>query len=90
MPAADTSQDVTVRFGQRESRSIPVPRVGSTCGANVPTRSVAVDVVQATRQTETDMVSVVVLARRPHVILGGAAAGMTSSLKCVVIPGVVH
>jgi hypothetical protein len=29
------------------------------------------------------------LARRPHVILGGAAIGMTSSLKCVVIPGVV-
>lgn len=87
--AADTSRDVTVRFGRRESRSIPVPRVGRTCGANVPTRSAAVDVVQATRQTETDMVSVVVLARRPHVILGGAAAGMTSSLKCVVIPGVV-
>jgi hypothetical protein len=83
------SLDVTVQFGGHESRTIFVPREGRACGADVPTRSVAVDVVQATRRTGADLVTVVVLARRPHVILGGAAVGMTSSLKCAVIPGVV-
>jgi hypothetical protein len=81
--------DVTVQFGGHESRTILVPQAGNTCGADVPTRSVAVDVVRAMRLTGADTVRVVVLARRPHVILAGAAVGMTSSLKCVVIPGVV-
>jgi S1-C subfamily serine protease len=86
---ANRSLDVTVQFGGHASRTILVPRDGRACGADVPTRSVAVDVVQATRRTGTDTVAIVMLARRPHVILGGAAIGMTSSLKCVVIPGVV-
>jgi hypothetical protein len=88
-PATNRSQDVTVRFGRRQSRSIPVPRDGRTCGADVPTRTVAVDVVQATRFTETETVTGVVLARQPHVLLAGTATGMTSTLRCVVIPGLV-
>jgi hypothetical protein len=88
-PAANRNQEVIVRFGRRESRRIPVPRDGRECGADVPTRNVEVDVVQGTRRTGTETVSIVVLARRPHVILGAAALGMTSSLKCAVIPGVV-
>jgi hypothetical protein len=86
---ANRSQDVTVLFGGHESRTILVPLEGRECGVGVPTRSVAVDVVQATRRTEADTVTFVVLARRPHVIVGGVASGMTSSLKCVVIPGIV-
>jgi hypothetical protein len=86
---ANRSLDVTVQFGGHESRMILVPQDGRVCGTDIPTRSVAVDVVKATRRTGADTVTVVVLARRPHVILGGAAVGMTSSLKCVVIPGVV-
>ena len=86
---ANRSLDVTVQFGGHESRMILVPQDGRVCGADIPTRSVAVDVVKATRRTGADTVTVVVLARRPHVILGGAAVGMISSLKCVVIPGVV-
>lgn len=88
-PVANRSQEVVVRFGGRETRTIPVPMEGHQCGANVPTRNVAVDIVQGTRRTGTEVVGVVVLARRPHVTLGGAARGMSSSLKCVVIPGVV-
>ena len=86
---ANRNQEVIVRFGGHESRQIPVPRDGGECGANVPTRNVQVDVVQGTRLTGTDTVTIVVLARRPHVILEGAALGMRSSLKCAVIPGVV-
>ncbi len=86
---ANRSLDVTVQFGRHESRTILVPLIGRACGADVPTRSVEVDVVKATRRTGMETVSVVVLARRPHVILGGGAVGMTSSLKCVVIPGVI-
>ena len=82
-------QEVIVRFGGRESRRIPVPRDGGECGADVPTRNVTVDAVHGTRLTGTETVTVVVLARRPHVILGAAALGMTSSLMCAVIPGVV-
>lgn len=86
---ANRSEEVIVQFGRRESRMIPVPGDGSECGAGIPTRNVAVDVVLGTRRTGMETVSVVVLARRPHVILGGAALSMTSRLKCVVIPGVV-
>jgi hypothetical protein len=86
---ANRNQEVIVRFGRHESRRIPVPRDGGECGADVPTRDVAVEVVQGTRLTGTETVTIVVLARRPHVILGGAALGMRSSLKCAVIPGVV-
>jgi hypothetical protein len=86
---ATRNQEVIVRFGRHESRRIPVPRDGGECGADVPTRDVAVEVVQGTRLTGTETVTIVVLARRPHVILGGAALGMRSSLKCAVIPGVV-
>ncbi len=82
-------QEVIVRFGGHESRRIPVPRDGGECGADVPTRNIAVDAVQGTRRTATETVTIVVLARRPHVILGAAALGMTSSLMCAVIPGVV-
>ena len=85
---ADSSLDVTVRFGGHESLAIPVPLDGRTCAADVPTRSVAVDVVRATRRTGTETVSLVVLARRPHVILGGATAGMTARLTCAVLPAV--
>lgn len=84
---ADSSLDVTVRFGGHASLTIPVPVDGRSCAADVPTRSVAVDVVQATRRTGTETVALQMLARRPHVILGGAAAGMTVSLLCAVIPG---
>jgi len=83
---ADSSLDVLVRFGGHESLAIPVPLDGRACGADVPTRSVAVDVVRATRRTGAETVTVVVLARRPHVILGGATVGMTASLKCAVLP----
>jgi hypothetical protein len=83
-------QEVIVRFGRHESRRIPVPRDGGDCGVDVPTRNVEVGVVQGTRRTGTETVTIVVLARRPHVILGAAALGMTSSLTCAVIPGVVH
>ena len=86
---ANRSQEVTVRFGGHESRTIPVPRQGRECGADIPTRNVVVDAVLSTRRTGTETVTIVVLARRPHVILGGAALGMTSSLKCAVIPGIV-
>jgi len=86
---ANRSQEVIVQFGKRESRMIPVPGDGPECGAGVPLRNVAVDVVLGTRRTGMETVSFVVLARRPHVILGGAASSMTSRLKCVVIPGVV-
>lgn len=86
---ADSSLDVTVRFGRHESLTVPVPLDGRVCGADVPTRSVAVEVVRATRRTGTETVALVVLARRPHVILGGAAVGMTASLKCAVLPGTV-
>ena len=86
---ANRSQEVIVQFAGHESRKIPVPLDGRQCGAEVPTRNVDVEVVRATRRMGTETVSVVVLARRPHVILGGATVGMTSSLKCVVIPGVV-
>lgn len=86
---ANRRQESIVRFGGHESRRIPVPLDGRECGAEVPTRDVDVDVVQGTRRTGAETVSVVVLARRPHVILGGTAVGMTSNLKCVVIPGVV-
>ena len=84
---ADSSLDVTVRFGGHAFLTIPVPLDGRSCAADVPTRSVAVDVVQATRRTGTETVALLVLARRPHVILGGAAVGMTVSLICAVIPG---
>jgi S1-C subfamily serine protease len=83
---ADSSVDVTVRFGGHESLAIPVPLDGRTCAADVPTRSVAVDVVRATRRTGTETVTLVVLARRPHVILGGATVGMTARLTCAVLP----
>ena len=86
---ANRNQEVIVRFGGHESRRIPVPRDGLECSANVPTRNVEVDVVQGTRRTGTETVTIVVLARRPHVILEGAALGMRSSLKCAFIPGVV-
>jgi S1-C subfamily serine protease len=83
---ADSSLDVTVRFGGHESLAIPVPLDGRTCAADVPTRSVAVNVVRATRRTGTETVTLVVLARRPHVILGGATVGMTARLTCAVLP----
>ncbi len=82
-------QVVIVRFGRHESRRIPVPRNGGECGADVPTRNVAVDAVQGTHLAGTESATIVVLARRPHVILGAAARGITSSLTCAVIPGVV-
>lgn len=85
---ADSSLDVTVRFGGHQSLAIPVPLDGRTCAADVPTRSVAVDVVRATRRTGTETVTLVVLARRPHVILGGATAGVTARLTCAVLPAV--
>ncbi|MGE5743051.1 MAG: S1C family serine protease [Gemmatimonadota bacterium] len=83
---ADSSLDVIVRFGGHESRAIPVPLDGRACTADVPTRSVAVDVVRATRRMGTETVTLVVLARRPHVILGGATVGMTARLTCAVLP----
>jgi S1-C subfamily serine protease len=86
---ANRSQEVILRFGGHESRTIPVPRAGRECGANVLTRNVVVDAVQGTRSTGTETATIVVLARRPHVILGGAALGVTLHLKCAVIPGVV-
>ena len=85
---ANRSQEVILRFGGHESRTIPVPRAGRECGANVLTRNVVVDAVQGTRRTGTETATIVVLARRPHVILGGAAFGVTLHLKCAVIPGV--
>ena len=88
-PVTSRHQEVIVRFGGHASRKIPVPRDGRVCGADAPTQHVEVDVVQGTRRTGTETVSIVVLARRPHVILGAAAPGMTSSLKCAVIPGIV-
>lgn len=86
---SNRSQEVVVRFGPHETRMVPVPLAGQQCRADVPTRSVPVEVVQGTRRTGTEVVGIVVLARRPHVTVGGAASGMTSSLKCVMIPGVV-
>lgn len=86
---ADSSLDVTVRFAGHASLTIPVPLEGRSCAVDVPTRSVAVDVVQATRRTGTETVALLVLARRPHIILGGTAVGMTASLICAVIPGTV-
>ncbi len=86
---SNRSQEVVVRFGPHEIRMVPVPLEGQPCGADVPTRSVPVEVVQGTRRTGTEVVGIAVLARRPHVTVGGAARGMTSSLKCVMLPGVV-